>query len=253
MHLADAVNVVALTPNRQVILVEQFRAGSGKDSLETPGGLLNPGEDPLIAASRELLEETGYAGDPPRLLSVAWANPSILSSRIMTVLITNAIVVGPPRPDDNEELRVIAAPATRIPRMIASGEINHALAVQGLRAWLISELPNSPLALLDYSGRTRAQIQISSMMVAVAVIGLICAIVANLGPRATLALLMVSAIPLSTVIVHSWLDTRERCVLLRGWWMSGRRRLMRGLATLALTMIIMMGSYLVLGLVERFR
>src|SRR4051794_24039673 len=67
LHLADVVSVVALTPDRRMILVEQFRAGSGRDSLETPGGLLGPGEDPLEAGARELLEETGYAGDPPRV------------------------------------------------------------------------------------------------------------------------------------------------------------------------------------------
>ena len=65
LHLADAVHVVALTTDRQFILVRQFRAGSGRDSLETPGGLLEPGEDVGEAGARELLEETGYAGDLP--------------------------------------------------------------------------------------------------------------------------------------------------------------------------------------------
>ena len=51
IHLADAVNVMALTADEQVILVRQFRAGSGHDSLETPGGLLDPGEDPLAAGA----------------------------------------------------------------------------------------------------------------------------------------------------------------------------------------------------------
>ena len=60
LHLADAVHVVALTPDRRVILVRQFRAGSGRDSLETPGGLLDPGEDASEAGAPELLEETGY-------------------------------------------------------------------------------------------------------------------------------------------------------------------------------------------------
>src|SRR4051812_17239230 len=59
MHLADAVSVIAVTPDRKVVLVRQFRAGSGRDSLEPPGGLLDPGEDPCTAGARELLEETG--------------------------------------------------------------------------------------------------------------------------------------------------------------------------------------------------
>src|SRR4051794_23708500 len=58
IHLANAVNVIATTPDRRVVLVRQFRAGSGRDSLETPGGLLEAGENPLDAGARELLEET---------------------------------------------------------------------------------------------------------------------------------------------------------------------------------------------------
>ena len=46
IHLADAVHAVALTPDDEVLLVRQFRAGSGRDSLEIPGGLVDPGEDP---------------------------------------------------------------------------------------------------------------------------------------------------------------------------------------------------------------
>ena len=82
IHLADAVHVVAITPERQVVLVRQFRAGSGRDSLETPGGLLEPGEDPLVAGPRELREETGYAGDPPVFLGTVWSNPSLIEPRL---------------------------------------------------------------------------------------------------------------------------------------------------------------------------
>ena len=52
MHLADAVNVIALTTDDQVVLVRQFRAGSGRDSLEPPGGLLEPEEDPCEGRRR---------------------------------------------------------------------------------------------------------------------------------------------------------------------------------------------------------
>src|SRR3954468_20805981 len=90
LHLADAVSVVAWTVDRRLILVRQFRAGSGRDSLETPGGLLDPGEDPGTAGARELLEETGYAGDPPRVLGSLWSVPSILTSKITTIVVTNA-------------------------------------------------------------------------------------------------------------------------------------------------------------------
>ena len=78
LHLADAVHVVALTTDRQLILVRQFRAGSGRDSLETPGGLLEPGEDVGEAGARELLEETGYRrrSSPGARLVVVESRPS---------------------------------------------------------------------------------------------------------------------------------------------------------------------------------
>lgn len=55
--------IVALTPGRQVLLVREFRPGMEEVLLEIPGGIIGPDEDPVAAAARELLEETGYAGD----------------------------------------------------------------------------------------------------------------------------------------------------------------------------------------------
>ena len=143
LHLADAVNVVALTTDRQLILVRQFRAGSGRDSLETPGGLLEPGEDAREAGSRELLEETGFAGDPPLVLGAMWSNPSILSSKTTTVVVTNARRVAETRLDPGEEVEVVLAPAREIPEMIRRGEIDHALVVAGLLWWLADQRPGS--------------------------------------------------------------------------------------------------------------
>jgi 8-oxo-dGTP pyrophosphatase MutT (NUDIX family) len=135
IHLADAVNVIALTPERNVVLVRQFRAGSGHDSLETPGGLLEPGEDPLAAGARELLEETGYAGDPAVLVGTVWANPSILTSRSTTIAIANARPAAEPKLDHGEEVHVELVPEAEILPMILDGRIDHALPVAGLLWW----------------------------------------------------------------------------------------------------------------------
>ncbi len=137
IDLADAVNVIALTPDRCVILVRQFRAGSNCDSLESPGGLLDEGEDPCTAGARELLEETGYVGDPAILIGSSWSNPSILRSKIATILIENAVKIREPELDEGEEVNVELYPASEIPRMIRDGSIGHALAVGGLLLWLM--------------------------------------------------------------------------------------------------------------------
>jgi 8-oxo-dGTP pyrophosphatase MutT (NUDIX family) len=144
-HLPDAVHVVALTPDDRLVLVRQFRAGSGQDSLETPGGLLEPDEDPRVAGARELLEETGYAGDPPELLGTVWSNPSLLTSRIATVVVRNARRIADPHLDPTEEMAVELAPAHEIPQMIQDGRIDHALCVVGLLWWLTSQSQNQGL------------------------------------------------------------------------------------------------------------
>jgi 8-oxo-dGTP pyrophosphatase MutT (NUDIX family) len=131
-ELPDCVQVVALTTDGRIILVRQFRAGAGKDSLEIPGGLLEPGEEPSKAGVRELLEETGYAGDAPRVLGTSWCNPSLLNSKVTTILVENAKQVAEPKPDASEELEIVLAPAKSVLEMIASAEIDHALIVGSL-------------------------------------------------------------------------------------------------------------------------
>jgi 8-oxo-dGTP pyrophosphatase MutT (NUDIX family) len=118
-------------------MVRQFRAGSRRDSLETPGGLLEPGEDPCVAGARELLEETGYAGDPPELLGTIWPIPALLSMRISTVVIRNARRTAEPRPDQNEELVVELVPLDDISALIQIGRIDHGVCVAGLLWWLL--------------------------------------------------------------------------------------------------------------------
>jgi 8-oxo-dGTP pyrophosphatase MutT (NUDIX family) len=139
-HLADGVHIVAITPDQKVVMVRQFRAGSRRDSLETPGGFLETNEDPCAAGARELLEETGYAGDPPQLLGTVWPNPALLTMRIATVVTYNACQIADPTPDHSEELAVVLVSIDEIPALIDTGQIDHAVCVAGLLAWLSRRL-----------------------------------------------------------------------------------------------------------------
>jgi len=180
MQLANAVNVVALTPERRLVLVRQFRAGSGRDSLETPGGLVAEGEDPREAGARELLEETGYAGDPPQHVGTLWSNPSLLTSKVITIVITNARRVSEPSPDHAEELEIELVAAHQVPQMIHDGRLDHSLAVCGLLWWLVSELPG-PLAMPRSRPFQSRQTRVANVMMSIAAFALLLAFVANLG------------------------------------------------------------------------
>jgi ADP-ribose pyrophosphatase len=83
--------VAALTPDRRLVLVRQYKHGIGQVVLEMPAGMIDAGEAPETCAVRELAEETGYAGDPPRLLRSLFADPTSSNASFHVYLIENAV------------------------------------------------------------------------------------------------------------------------------------------------------------------
>jgi ADP-ribose pyrophosphatase len=135
-YLMDGVHVIAVTPENEIVMVRQFRVGLHRESLETPGGLIESGEDACVAGVRELLEETGYAGDAPMLLGTISPNPGLLAQRIATIVVRNAKLIAQPAPDQTEELTVELIPVSMIHSLIGRGDIEHAVCVAGLLWWL---------------------------------------------------------------------------------------------------------------------
>jgi 8-oxo-dGTP pyrophosphatase MutT (NUDIX family) len=83
--------VVALTPERRIVLVRQYKHGIAKIVLELPAGMIDDGETPDTCAVRELAEETGFAGDAPRLLRSLYADPTSSNASFHVFLIENAV------------------------------------------------------------------------------------------------------------------------------------------------------------------
>lgn len=132
IECVDWVNVAALTPQRELVLIEQFRFGTAENTLELPGGMIDPGEDPVAAGVRELLEETGYAGPGARRVATLDANPAILTNRVFTVLVEDAVRTAEPSLDEHEQISVRTVPLADVPAMIGRGEITHTVVIAGL-------------------------------------------------------------------------------------------------------------------------
>lgn len=77
LEAPDWISVVATTEDGDIVMVEQYRFGIEDLTIEPVGGLVDEGEEPIDAAKRELLEETGFGGGQWQSLGVVQANPAI--------------------------------------------------------------------------------------------------------------------------------------------------------------------------------
>ncbi len=128
IETGDWVNIVPLTPDRGVVMVRQFRHGIGDLTLEVPAGVMDDADtSPLIAACRELREETGYASQRVLPLGVVHPNPAIMNNRCHMFVAHDVERVGAPQWDATEELTVETVPLDQITGLIRQGAVSNAL------------------------------------------------------------------------------------------------------------------------------
>lgn len=125
----DWVNIIALTPENNTVLIEQYRHGAEKAVMELPGGMIDPGETPEAAARRELLEETGYASDNWVLLGKSRPNPALQSNTIYHYLAVDCRRIGETAFDDHENINTSLVRLDETRRLVADGTIDHSLVV----------------------------------------------------------------------------------------------------------------------------
>ena len=129
---SDWVNVIPLTPQGEVVMVHQFRHGAGDLTLETPGGMVDPGERPAEAAARELLEETGYRAASVEPLGSVNPNPALFANRLHAYLARDARKVAEIAGGTTEETVVELVPLAELRRQVLDGHVDHALVVAAL-------------------------------------------------------------------------------------------------------------------------
>ncbi|HBX65579.1 MAG: NUDIX domain-containing protein [Balneola sp.] len=133
----DWINVIPLTEENEIVLVEQYRYGIEEPTLELPGGMIDLGESPLETCKRELLEETGYAGDEFVDLGRVSSNPAMLTNYTYTYVIKNCKKVQEQKLDGNERINVHLMPLDDFLEMVNRGEVHHSLVVAAVAKFLL--------------------------------------------------------------------------------------------------------------------
>ena len=131
LESADWVNVIAIDESGNIVLVRQYRQGIDEVTLEIPGGAVDRGEDKLVAAKRELQEETGHTSDDWHFLGEVTPNPAFLTNKCATYLALNCKKTHELQLDAFEEIEVELYPEAEVSVMLKDGRIHHALVVAG--------------------------------------------------------------------------------------------------------------------------
>ena len=132
LEYSNWVNAVAITEDNKVLMVHQYRHAAEIVSLEIPGGVIDPGEEPQQAMRRELLEETGYQFDDFELLSVVYANPSTANNHTYCYLARGGKKVQEQHLDEQEEIVVEEFTIAEIKQLLIHNKIAQSLHCTGL-------------------------------------------------------------------------------------------------------------------------
>ena len=139
MEGMDWTNTILLTPENNIVLVEQYRQGADRVTIELPGGAVEPDEDVMKAASREVLEETGFAVSEMNFLGSAFANPAMQSMKLHIFL--GRTLDRTPQPqqlDSEEDIRIIVKPIDEFLEDVRQGKAEHALTVAAIGMYLLN-------------------------------------------------------------------------------------------------------------------
>jgi 8-oxo-dGTP pyrophosphatase MutT (NUDIX family) len=139
----DWVQIIPITAGGEVVMVKQYRAGSGTVTLEIPGGLLDDGEDPAAAAARECLEETGYAAKNVRPMGAMNPNPALFTNRLHSFYALDVERAASIKNEHTEFTEAVLVPLRELERLLIEGRVDHSLVAATLWRYLREHVPPS--------------------------------------------------------------------------------------------------------------
>ena len=132
----DWAQMLPITRDNEAVLVRQYRHGAQRTTLEMPGGLVDPGEDPAAAALRECLEETGYRARVAQPLGVVNPNPALFGHRLHSFFATDVVLESAIQNTGTEVTEVLLVPVADLEGLLLAGEIDHALVAGAIWRYL---------------------------------------------------------------------------------------------------------------------
>lgn len=132
LDMPDWVQIVPLLPDGRFLMVEQFRHGTRRVTLEFPAGIVEPGETPVECAVRELEEETGYLAGSAEVVGRVDPNAAIQTNELFIVVLRDCRPAGERDPDPRERIRPRIVDPDDVDGLIERGEFRDAY---GIIAW----------------------------------------------------------------------------------------------------------------------
>ena len=132
---SDAVAIIAIDVDDNVLLVKQFRKPVEKELLEIPAGCTEEGEKVDVTVRREMQEETGYRPQRIERLGGFYSTPGFSTEYLHLYLATD-LIPSQLYAEDTESIRTIRVPVSQIPALLSSGNICDAKSIAGLYTFL---------------------------------------------------------------------------------------------------------------------